>query len=221
MEYLKDRYYARELLEWANEQNPGAWKFHSIHVAEAAEILARALNKTGVPIEPELGYISGLLHDIGRYKGKTDSIIHSYDGYRLLLEMGWEGNAQVAVTHSFPRRNEEIETINGWGLVPGYMKREFSRLLNMFNWNDYDDIITLCDALAEADGFSIIERRIVSASIRNGANENLPKHWKGYFLIKEKLEAKLGKSIYHLLSGIENSIYKPLSLSNTPGKTMK
>ncbi|MGI8316258.1 HD domain-containing protein [Halobacillus mangrovi] len=221
MEYLKDRHYARELLDWAYEQKPGPWKYHSIHVAEAAEILAKALKEKGEPIEPEIAYISGLLHDIGRYKGKTDAIIHSYDGYRLLMDMGWEGNAQVAVTHSFPRRNEEINTINGWELIPESMKREFSRLLNKFNWNAYDDIITLCDALAEAEGFTIIERRIVSASIRNGANKDLPKHWEGYFLIKEKLEEKLSESIYRLLPDIEKSIYKPLSLRNTPGKTLK
>ncbi|PJZ18239.1 phosphohydrolase, partial [Bacillus cereus] len=33
MKYILDRTYARELLKWAYEQNPGPWFEHSINVA--------------------------------------------------------------------------------------------------------------------------------------------------------------------------------------------
>lgn len=37
MKYILDRTYARELLKWAYEQNPGPWFEHSINVALATE----------------------------------------------------------------------------------------------------------------------------------------------------------------------------------------
>lgn len=40
--------------------------------------------KQGYDVNHDLAYNAGLLHDIGRYKGFTKSVIHSYDGYMYL-----------------------------------------------------------------------------------------------------------------------------------------
>lgn len=215
--FLEDRKEAETLLEWASEQNPGPWVDHSKYVALAAERIAIELQQNGFDINPDIAYNCGILHDIGRYVGVTDSIIHSYDGYIFLKEKGYEGNANVAVSHSFPIRLNRIETLNGWDLVPPPMQEEFITILSEMEFTIYDDLITLCDALAESTGFTIMERRIVSASIRNGVTADLPNHWKGYFEIKDQLEGFIGKSIYSLLPGIEESVYKPLALSNQRG----
>ena len=59
-----------------------------------------------------------------------------------------------------------------------------------------------------------IERRLVSVAIRNGTSENVPKHWKGFFEIKEKIENIIDCSVYTLFPDIEKSIFSPISLSN-------
>lgn len=47
MNYILDRDYARELLEWANELNQGPWFNHLVNVAKATENILLELNKNG------------------------------------------------------------------------------------------------------------------------------------------------------------------------------
>src|SRR5690554_3938941 len=108
--YQEDRELTERLLQWAAEQNPGRWVDHSFYVAKAAETIASALQRAGVEIDPNIAYNCGILHDIGRYKGITPSVVHSYDGYVYMMSRGYSGNAQVCVTHSFPIRADRIET---------------------------------------------------------------------------------------------------------------
>lgn len=75
MKYILDRTYARELLEWAYEQNPGPWFEHSINVALATEkIVVELINNGHYDLNPDIAYNAALLHDIGRYKGFTKSV---------------------------------------------------------------------------------------------------------------------------------------------------
>ena len=57
---------AEDILLWANNQNPGPWMDHSKIAAKTAREIAELSNLDG-----NIAYISGLLHDIGRYKGVT------------------------------------------------------------------------------------------------------------------------------------------------------
>lgn len=102
MKYILDRTYTKELLEWAYEQNPGPWFEHSLHVAHATENIIIELIKNGYNLDADIAYNAALLHDIGRYKGFTKSVIHSYDGYMYMNDLGYTGNAVICVTHSFP-----------------------------------------------------------------------------------------------------------------------
>lgn len=209
MRYILDRTYARELLEWANQQNPGPWYEHSVNVAKATENILLELSISGYDLNIDLGYNAALLHDIGRYTGFTKSVIHSYDGYVYMNEQGFTGNAIICVTHSFPCKNENIENAAEWNLVPKYMKEKLVAILNENkDYDIYNKVITLCDALADAEGFTTLEKRLVSVGLRHGTNSHTSLHWKGFYSIKNELEKQLNTSIYKLLPNVEESIYK-------------
>ncbi|WP_416808072.1 HD domain-containing protein [Bacillus thuringiensis] len=211
MKYILDRTYAKELLEWAYEQNPGPWFEHSLHVAHATENIIIELIKKGYDLDADIAYNAALLHDIGRYKGFTKSVIHSYDGYMYMNDLGYAGNAIICVTHSFPCKNEHIDIAAEWHLVSDHMKSRLVAILNEHsNYDLYNKVITLCDALADADGFTTLERRLISVGLRHGTTSHTSLHWKGFYAIKKELEALIGKSIYTVLPDVENSIYEDI-----------
>ncbi|MEB8698817.1 HD domain-containing protein [Bacillus cereus] len=211
MKYLLDRMYAKELLEWAYEQNPGPWFEHSLHVAHATENIIIELIKKGYKLDADIAYNAALLHDIGRYKGFTKSVIHSYDGYMYMNDLGYTGNAVICVTHSFPCKNEHIDIAAEWSLVPDHMRSRLVEILNEHcNYDLYNKVITLCDALADADGFTTLERRLISVGLRHGTTSHTSLHWKGFYAIKKELEALIGKSIYTVLPDVEKSIYEDI-----------
>jgi len=211
MKYILDRTYAKELLEWAYEQNPGPWFEHSLHVAHATENIIIELIKKGYDLDADIAYNAALLHDIGRYKGFTKSVIHSYDGYMYMNDLGYAGNAIICVTHSFPCKNEHIDIAAEWHLVPDHMKSRLVAILNEHsNYDLYNKVITLCDALADADGFTTLERRLISVGLRHGTTSHTSLHWKGFYAIKKELEALIGKSIYTILPDVGKSIYEDI-----------
>ena len=211
MKYIVDRTYAKELLKWAYEQNPGPWFEHSINVAQATENIIIELIKNGYNLDADIAYNAALLHDIGRYKGFTKSVIHSYDGYMYMNDLGYTGNAVICVTHSFPCKNEHIDIAAEWSLVPDYMRIQLVEILiEHCNYDLYNKVITLCDALADADGFTTLERRLISVGLRHGTTSHTSLHWKGFYAIKKELEALIGKSIYTVLPDVENSIYEDI-----------
>ncbi|MFA2831003.1 HD domain-containing protein [Bacillus paranthracis] len=211
MKYIVDRTYAKELLEWAYEQNPGPWFEHSINVAQATENIIIELIKNGYNLDADIAYNAALLHNIGRYKGFTKSVIHSYDGYMYMNDLGYTGNAVICVTHSFPCKNEHIDIAAEWSLVPDHMRIQLVEILNEHcNYDLYNKVITLCDALADADGFTTLERRLISVGLRHGTTSHTSLHWKGFYAIKKELEALIGKSIYTVLPDVENSIYEDI-----------
>ncbi|MED2761430.1 HD domain-containing protein [Bacillus thuringiensis] len=211
MKYILDRTYAKELLEWAYEQNPGPWFEHSLHVAHATENIIIELIKKGYKLDSDIAYNAALLHDIGRYKGFTKSVIHSYDGYMYMNDLGYTGNAIICVTHSFPCKNEHIDIAAEWSLVPDHMKSRLVAILNEHsNYDLYNKVITLCDALADAGGFTTLERRLISVGLRHGTTSHTSLHWKGFYAIKKELEALIGKSIYTVLPDVGKSIYEDI-----------
>ncbi|OPA30118.1 phosphohydrolase [Bacillus cereus] len=211
MKYILDRTYAKELLEWAYEQNPGPWFEHSLHVAHATENIIIELIKNGYNLDADIAYNAALLHDIGRYKGFTKSVIHSYDGYMYMNDLGYTGNTVICVTHSFPCKNEHIDIAAEWSLVPDHMRSRLVEILNEHcNYDLYNKVITLCDALADAGGFTTLERRLISVGLRHGTTSHTSLHWKGFYAIKKELEALIGKSIYTVLPDVEKSIYEDI-----------
>lgn len=82
----------------------------------------------------------------------------------------------------------------------------YEKYFNEVEYNDYDKLIQLCDALALHNGFTLIEKRLIDVALRHGVNEyNVPK-WKAFMELKKYFEGKMGKSVYSVLPGvIENT----------------
>ncbi len=95
---------AESLLLWAHDQNPGPWLNHSKVVARAAETIAKKCS-----LDSHRAYISGLLHDIGRYEGPR-GLHHVYAGYELVKSKGYDKLAEICLSHSFDY--DEIRSVS-------------------------------------------------------------------------------------------------------------
>ena len=181
---------ADQLLIWAGEQNPGVWTDHSKVVARAAETIAE---KCG--LDTHRAYVSGLLHDIGRYAG-VRSLYHTYAGYAFLNNKGFTQTAEVCLSHSFPY--QRINEYFGKNDCTPDETDEIIQFLTKANYNDYDKLIQLCDAMCAAHGVCLIEVRIMDVIRRYGfANLTLEKI-DTLFDIKEYFDNLCGMNIYDL-----------------------
>lgn len=190
-----DRETARRLLSEAAEINPGGWEKHSEIAAACAEKIAAACG-----MDAEKAYVLGLLHDIGR-KFLVRDLGHIYYGYRYMLSLGYPDVARVCLTHSFPNRS--LEFYIGKIDIPAAEAEETKAALAATEYDDYDRLIQLCDALAGSEGVMDIEERMADVKRRYGnypsvqRNKNL--ELKAYF------EKKCGceeTGIYKLLENI-------------------
>ncbi|MBZ9687310.1 HD domain-containing protein [Clostridium estertheticum] len=190
---------AKILLEEAGRLNPGLWVEHSIYSGKAAQLIAQNCDN----IDSDTALILGMLHDIGRRFGIT-GMRHSIDGYNFLMEKGFYKAAKVCITHSFDCK--DIKSAFGkWDCT----EKEYDfvkHYLEKTEYDDYDRLIQLCDALAFIDGYYLIEKRMVEAAIRHGINEYTTLKWNETLEIKAYFEHKIGKSVYSILPGvIENT----------------
>ena len=191
---------AKQLLSEAETFNPGPWVNHSIFTADAARNIAIYHRN----VDPEIAYVLGYLHDIGRRYG-VSHMRHIIDGYNFLSHRGYEDCARICLTHSFPLKNldsysgnkdcndEEIDFIKEYIAGIGY--------------SVYDELIQLCDALTTPKGFCLLEKRLVDVALRYGVNELTILKWKATFKIKGKFEDVIGRSIYELLPGVEETTF--------------
>lgn len=197
---LPSREIALEELRIAGEMNPGPWTEHSLNVAEAAGLIAAACGN----IDPERAYICGLLHDIGRRTG-VSATRHIIDGYDYTAAKGWGEVSRVCLTHSFPIKDIDADiakkdiTREQYEFIKNY--------LNSVEYDDYDRLIILCDALADANGFCILEKRFVDTTRRYGIYPFTLGRWDKTLEYKKYFEDKAGCSVYSLLPGIEKCIY--------------
>lgn len=79
--------------------------------------------------------------------------------------------------------------------------------MNHLEYDDYDKLIILCDALADANGFCILEKRFVDTTRRYGIYPFSVDRWNYTYQYKDYFERMAEKSIYKLLPDIEKSIY--------------
>ena len=79
--------------------------------------------------------------------------------------------------------------------------------LDGIRYDIYDRLIILCDALADAKGFCILEKRFVDTARRYGVYPFSVDRWNKTYEFKEDFDKMAGKSIYTLLPHIENCIY--------------
>lgn len=187
---MMNREQALELLEWAHEKNPGPWREHSMHAARAAEAIA-----TRAGLDPERAWVSGVLHDIGRFEG-VRGMHHIIAGYNLLMENGEPELARICMTHSFPG-SDPMSYIGQWDVTEE--ERAFVMdYISSCEMDDYDRLLQLCDALALSEGICLIEKRLVSVVIRHGVNPHLQGKWRATMEIREDFEKRMGCSVYSL-----------------------
>ena len=183
----------------AGEMNPGPWTKHSQNVVAAAEIIAGHCG-----LNYEKAFVCGLLHNIGRRNGVT-AVRHIIDGYDYAASKGRDEVARVCLTHSFPVK--DIEADIGKKDITAAQYAFIDNFLNTIQYDDYDKLIILCDALAEANGFCISEERFVDTTRRYGIFPFSVDCWNCTYQYKADFEQKIGKSIYTLLPDIEKCIY--------------
>ena len=186
-------------LRIAGELNPGPWINHSYNVAKAAENIAKAYG-----MDCEKAYVCGLLHDIGRRTGIA-AVRHIIDGYDYAIVQGWDEVARVCLTHSFPVK--DIEADIGRKDITMEQYEFIKEFLNNLVYDDYDKLIILCDALADANGFCLLEKRFIDTTRRYGIYPFSVDRWNMTYGYKEHFEKVIGKSLYTLLPDIEKSIY--------------
>ena len=187
-------------LEIAGQMNPGPWTKHSYNVADAAKIIAGHCDN----LDKEKAFVCGLLHDIGRRTGIA-AVRHIIDGYDYAISKGWDEVGRVCLTHSFPVK--DIEADIGKKDISQAQYDFIHNYLNNLEYDDYDKLIILCDALADANGFCILEKRFIDTTRRYGIYPFSVDRWNKTYEYKDYFEKMIGKSIYKLLPNIEESIY--------------
>ncbi|WP_425800882.1 HD domain-containing protein [Desulfitobacterium sp. Sab5] len=191
---------AKLLLSEAGTLNPGPWINHSIYTADAAHNIA-SYHKD---LDPEIAYIMGYLHDIGRRYG-ISNMRHIIDGYSFLSQLGYEDCARICLTHSFPFKDTDSYSGNN-----DCTSEEFNFIKEYIagvDYSAYDELIQICDALTTPKGFCLLEKRLVDVALRYGINNLTIAKWGATFQIKKKFEDKIGRSIYDLLPGVKETTF--------------
>lgn len=187
-------------LKIAEKMNPGLWVKHSENVAKAAKIIAEHCKLDG-----EKAFSCGLLHDIGRRTG-VSAVRHIIDGYDYAMEKGWNEVARICLTHSFPVK--DIDADIGKKDISKSQYDFIKNYLDGLEYDDYDKLIILCDALADAGGFCVLGKRFIDTTRRYGIFHFSVDRWNKTYEYKEYFEKKIGKSVYKILPGIEESLYR-------------
>lgn len=192
---------ARYELELANTLNPGPWTAHSQNVASAAKRIAQACGT----LDCDKAFVLGLLHDIGRRTGIA-AVRHIIDGYDYAMSKGWDEVARVCLTHSFPVK--DIDADIGKKDITQAQYDFIRKYLSEIEYDDYDKLIILCDALADANGFCILEKRFIDTTRRYGIYPFSVDRWNKTYEYKAYFEQRIGKSVYALLPNIAECIYR-------------
>jgi putative nucleotidyltransferase with HDIG domain len=190
---------AEQLLTEAEQRNPGPWVAHSRNVALAAKCIAEHSN-----LDAEAAYVMGLLHDIGRREGIT-KMRHTLDGFRFLQSLGFDDAARICITHSFVLKNMDAHE-GRWDCSSKELTF-IADFVNATEFDDYDKLFQLCDALALAEGICLLEKRIVNVALRVGVNSQTVEKWKALFEVQNYFEQKIGQSIYKVLPGVVETTF--------------
>jgi len=191
---------ARRILDEAASRNPGKWVEHSRRAGEAA----RRLAEPHPGLDPDVAESLGLLHDIGRSVGPNGRR-HMIDGYRFMRRLGYEDVARICVTHSFPAK--DFSQLAGAPDVPAGEVDFIRSFVEACQYDDYDRLIMLCDALAQASGFCLLEKRMVDVALRYAPMPVSHAKWRALLELRDAFSQAIGRSIYELLPGIAENTF--------------
>lgn len=189
---------AEQELKIAVKMNPGPWELHSVSVAHNAQLIAKAAS-----LDADKAYVMGLLHDIGRRAGVT-GILHLFDGYEYMMSLDQPEIARICLTHSFPIR--DVNTFFGNIDCTSDQLSFLDKYLKQVQFDDYDILIQLCDAISLPNGACIMEKRFVDVSIRHGLYDFTIEKWKAFMATKTHFDNLCDCNVYSLLPNVlENS----------------
>lgn len=197
---------AERELELAGELNPGPWIKHSINTGLAAQKIAELCPN----LSSDKAYILGILHDIGKRVGIVSIPLHVYEGYKFCIDKGWDEVAKICMTHSYPIKEKDFnyEVTDEEVLIKDYISN--------CDYDDYDKLLILCDSLAVAHGFCLLEKRFIDVARRYGVWDTSVSRWNATFEIKEYFESKINCSIYDLLPGIKETSFIDVPMWKPP-----
>jgi hypothetical protein len=194
-----DRETAEKALDEGARLNPGPWVDHSRNVARACRYIGERCG-----MDADKAYVLGLLHDIGRSAGRYH-MRHALDGYRYCMEKGWADAAKICMTHSYKIQDVDAE-IGNRDVTPeeyAFMKE----YIGSVTYDDYDKLVQLCDALALASGFCLLEKRLLDVTRRYGVSPYTVKRWDVTFELKGYFEERMGCSVYDVLPGVRENTF--------------
>lgn len=191
-----DREQAEAILAEAETRNPGPWGDHSRTAAHCAEKIALYAG-----MNPEKAYVLGLMHDIGRRFGKRH-LGHVSDGYSYMMSLGFADAARICLTHSFngKRMEEYIGSVDTSEEETKLIQEELQKA----EFDDYDLLIQLCDAISGAEGVMDIIDRMSDVKRRYGSYD--PEKWEKNLALKAYFEKKMGKDLYE---AVEKDSFSP------------
>lgn len=203
---LPDKTTAEKELEIAGHLNPGPWTDHSLNAGRAARYIAEKCAN----MDAEKAYVLGVLHDIGRRVGIVNVPKHVYEGYAYSVEKGWDEVAKICMTHSYPIKEKDfVEEVQDEELfIKDY-------IVNC-TYDDYDRLIQLCDSLALAGGFCMLEKRFIDVARRYGVSSTSVSRWNATFGIKEYFEKQMKCSIYDVLPHVKETTFMDIPVWKQP-----
>ena len=185
LQNIKDK---KELLLSENR-----WILHSIYVGNAAERIAKAIG-----INSEKALIYGYLHDIGRMINHNN---HPIEGYNYLINLGYENEARICLTHSFI--DNDINKTAGGGPKDIKSYTFINNYLENHPHTIYDNIIQLCDLFCLETGYTTIEKRLLDITNRKGVYDNSYDHYQSVLDLKSRIEIGLNFNLYTLFPEIK------------------
>ena len=170
------------------------WVLHCHYVGEAAGRIAQKLG-----IDSDYAKALGYVHDIGR---KISHPRHVPEGYKYMLENGYEKEARACITHSFI--NNDINLVAGGGPNTPEKRKFIQDLLDKYeSATIYDNIVQLCDLFCLETGFTTIEHRILDVYKRKGIYDNSKDHFEATLKLKKEFEKEMGCNLYDLFPEIK------------------
>ena len=190
-EKIPSREEAEAILAAALKKNPGKWGAHSRYAAVSAEAIGRAAG-----LDPDRCFVSGLLHDIGRFKGKVQ-LAHIYHGWKYMNECGYPLIGRICLTHSFAL--QKLSAYGGEFDLPAEQIEEMRTALESIVYDDYDRLIQLCDNISGASGIMRMEDRIAEIYSRY---HHIPEDKRNSTVaLADYFNKKTGSDIYLLSCG--------------------
>lgn len=186
---------AQKELSLAVQLNSGPWEQHSISVANNARLIA-----AHVPhMDCDKAYVMGLMHDIGRRAGVT-GIRHIFDGYDHMMRISEPEIARICLTHSFPIK--DVRTFFGKYDCTQEQLDFLRDFLSENEFDDYDILIQLCDAISLPGGACIMEKRFVDVALRHGLPDFTIEKWKAFMRTKTHFDWLCGCNVYEILPNV-------------------